>query len=150
MEPRQVTKMRRRSEHKSLERVERLLRAQPAAALAPDFKRQIMARISRLPEPAAMRRGLRPAAALALLSQLSAGERIGLGLVLLGAAALCLPGALDLFNLLEWELADYSLSLSLGETAISASLASVCAIGTGLVALMAAGLISTRQQLLGA
>jgi hypothetical protein len=50
----------------------------------------------------------------------------------------------------QWELGDMELSISLGETALSASLMSVIAVAAGLLAMTGVGAYAAKNNLIGA
>jgi len=130
--------------------VEQLLRAERAAELSPDFRQRVMARIERLPAPEllAPRRGWRDW--IYALRIMSSGEKIALGLIIVGIIAMLLPGAGDLLLAAQWELAGLELSLSVGETAVSVSLASVIAVIVGALFMTGVGAYAARNHLIGA
>ena len=132
-----------------LDKVERLLREQQGVQLSLQFKQRVMAAIERLPAPEliAPRRGLSDL--VYALRLLSSGEKVALGLILCGLIALLLPGAGELLVAAEWELGDLTLSISLGETALSASLMSVIAVAAGLLAMTGVGAYAARNNLIG-
>ena len=132
-----------------LDKVERLLREQQGVQLSLQFKQRVMAAIERLPAPEliAPRRGLSDL--VYALRLLSSGEKVALGLILCGLIALLLPGAGELLLAAEWELGDLTLSISLGETALSASLMSVIAVAAGLLAMTGVGAYAAKNNLIG-
>jgi hypothetical protein len=132
------------------EKVEALLREQHGAQLSPQFKRNVLAAIGRLPEPALLSPPGRARDLLYALRLLSTGERIGLGLALCASVALLLPGAGDVLALAEWELADFTVSFSVGSTALSASLLSVLAVVLGVAFMAGVGAFASRNHLIGA
>jgi hypothetical protein len=132
------------------EKLEALLREQPAALLSPQFQRNVLAAVSRLPEPALLASPARGRDLLYALRLLSTGERIGLGLALCALVALALPSVSDALALAEWDLADFTVSFSIGGTALSASLLSVLAVALGVVFMAAVGAFASRNHLLGA
>jgi len=130
--------------------VEQLLRAGRPVELSPDFKQRVMARLERLPAPEllAPRRGWRDW--IYALRLLSSGEKIALGLIVVGVIALLIPGAGELLLTAQWELAGLELSLNIGETAVSASLASVIAVIVGALFMTGVGAYAARNHLIGA
>lgn len=130
--------------------VERLLRAERGVELAPDFKQQVMARLERLPAPEllAPHHGWRDW--IYALRLLSSGEKIALGLIIVGIIVMLLPGARELLLAAQWELAGLELSLSIGESAVSASLASVIAVIAGALFMTGVGAFAARNHLIGA
>jgi len=119
-----------------LQKVEELLRAERGVELPADFKLKVMAQVRSLPAPEliAPRRSWRDW--VYTLKLLSSGEKVAGGLIIAGVLALLIPGVADVLALWEWELADLTLSVGIGETVASASLLSV-------VAVCAAGLFMT-------
>jgi hypothetical protein len=134
--------------------VERLLREQGPARLSPHFKREVLAAIAQLPDPA-LTAPPRPAVGWRYaLRLLSTGEKLGLGLLGLGLLACLgvglLPAAQDWLALAGWELSGLALSVNIGGSVASASLASVLAV-LGMAGFMAGlGSFSARNHLLGA
>ncbi|MBN2080690.1 hypothetical protein JW859_00645 [bacterium] len=137
-------------DEKRLNKVEELLRAEQGVELSADFKQNVMAEINRLPEPELLtpRRTWRDA--IYALKLLTSGEKVALGLILAAVVTVLWPGASELLAAAEWELADLTLSLSFGETAVSASLASVMTIGAGALFMTGVGAYAARNNLIGA
>ena len=133
-----------------LDKVERLLRQERGVALSPEFKRNVMAAVAALPDPEliAPRRSWRDW--VYALRLLSSGEKVALGLILAGIAGLIIPGTAELLAIFEWELADLTLSVSVGETVASASLLSVIAIAAGGLFMTGVGAYAARNNLIGA
>lgn len=130
--------------------VEQLLRAERGVELAPDFRQRVMARIGHLPIPELLspRRGWRDwIYALRLLSN---GEKIALGLIFAGVIVMLIPGAGELLLAAQWELAGLELTLNIGETVVSASLASVIAVLAGALVMTGLGAYAARNHLIGA
>jgi hypothetical protein len=98
-----------------LDKVEQLLRREQGVALSPEFKRNVLAAVAALPAPEliAPRRTWRDW--VYALKLLSSGEKVALGLILAGIAALIIPGTAELLAIFEWELSDLTLSVSFGE-----------------------------------
>jgi len=137
-------------DEKRLNKVEQLLRAQRGVELSADFKQNVMAEINRLPAPELItpRKSWRDA--IYALKLLTSGEKVALGLILAAVVTVLLPGASELLAAAEWELADLTLSLSFGETAVSASLASVMTIAAGTLFMTGVGAYAARNNLIGA
>ena len=137
-------------DEKRLNKVEQLLRAQRGVELSADFKQNVMAEINRLPAPELItpRKSWRDA--IYALKLLTSGEKVALGLILAAVVTVLLPGASELIAAAEWELADLTLSLSFGETAVSASLASVMTIAAGALFMTGVGAYAARNNLIGA
>jgi hypothetical protein len=133
-----------------LERVERLLRARRGTELSAGFRRGIMDSIAQLPEP----EQIAPPRAASGLRQfvrlLSTGEKVGAVLVLGALVLPFVPGAGDWLATLEYSLATSELSLSLGDTVLSASMLTVVAAGICAGLLAAGGAYGARHRLLGA
>lgn len=144
-----MIRMNRQVDDNRAERVEQLLRRQGGTALSPNFRRNVMAAVSRLPEPQVYA-AARPRDLLYALRLLTTGERIGLGLALCAVVALLLPGAGDLFALAELELSDFTVDLSVGGVALSASLLSVIAVTLGVLFMAGVGAFASRNHLIGA
>jgi hypothetical protein len=135
---------------RKVEQVEALLGRQRGATLSPQFKRNVMVAIDRLPEPSLLSPPARARDLLYALRLLSTGERIGLGLALCAIVALAWPGMGDMLVLAEWELSDFTVNLSVGGTALSASLLSVLAVSLGVVFMVGVGAFASRNHLIGA
>ena len=137
-------------ENERLERIEKLLRAERGVELSADFTQQVMKKIRSLPAPELMapRRTWRDwVYALKLLSN---GEKVAGGLVIAGVLALLVPGAGDLLVYWQWELADLTFSVSVGETVASASLLSVLAMAAGVAFMTGVGAFAARNNLIRA
>jgi hypothetical protein len=132
-----------------LKKVEQLLRAEPGVELAPGFKQRVMHRIERLPAPEilAPRRSWRDI--WLVLRGLDTGEKVGLGLALAGLLIMLLPGVDDVVAAINWQLADITISLSVGETIISASLISVISVAAGGLFMAGVGAYTARNHLVG-
>ena len=130
------------------DRVERLLRAQGPCEFSPDFTRRVMEAVSHLPDPAlvAPPRGIW--AALCTLRLFSPGERLIIGLILACVVALLLPGVDAVLEALRWELTGVDLSLTVGGTALSASLFSVVAVCLGIAFMAFVGAYVSRNHLI--
>ncbi|HES57804.1 MAG TPA: hypothetical protein ENO21_00055 [Firmicutes bacterium] len=128
-----------------LNRVEQLLRAERRDLLSGDFTQKVMSRICRLPDPALLRqdRGW-----LYTLRVLSTGEKLAAATVLLGLVLLLVPGAADALGGLGWELEAFSVELSLGGSALSASLASVATTVCCVLLLLGLGAYGARNRLI--
>ncbi len=128
-----------------LNRVEQLLRAERQDLLSGDFTQKVMGRIRRLPDPGllAPARGWRY-----VLGMLSTGEKLGAAAVLFGLALLFVPGAADVLGGLGWELEAFSVELSLGGSALSASLASVATAVCCVLLLVGLGAYGARNRLI--
>lgn len=138
------------TDERKTESVERLLRAARPAELSPGFKRGVMDAIGRLPAPALT---CRPSGLRGLwdtLRALGTGEKLALGVGALGLCAMLLPGVDGLLASWNFELSDTTLSLTIGDLALSASAMSLAAIGIGAAFLTAVGAYSARNHLLGA
>jgi len=133
-----------------LERLERRLRGHGGVALSGAFKRNVMDAVARLPEPQAIAPASPQRGGLYLLRLLTTGEKVIIGAVLVGLAALCLPGALDWIDSVGFSLSNSELALSIGDTVLSASVLSVIAFAVVGVFLMAFGAYGSRNKLLGA
>lgn len=116
---------------------ERLLRAQGGFALSPDFRRQVMARVAKLPAPA-----LIPQRGRISASQICGGLA---GLLALGGAVLLLLPGGGVLDALALDLAARYLSLSWGSTSVSLDLLSASALGTALA--LVAGITATASRL---
>ena len=126
------------------------LRDGRGSELSPGFKRGVMDAIALLPPPEATA----PARPLAgwrqLVTMLSTGEKIGAGAILGALSLLVIPGGGQWLAALDYSLSTSVVSLSIGDTVLSASLLSLAGavIAGGLLA--AGGLIGGRHILLGA
>ncbi len=138
------------TDERKMEQVERLLRTQRPVELSAGFKRSVMDSIQRLPAPALLHkpRGLR--GLWETLRALGTGEKLALGVGALGLCAMALPGVDGLLASWNFELADTTLSLTIGDLALSASAMSLAAIGLGAAFLTAVGAYSAKNHLLGA
>lgn len=131
-----------------LARVERLLRARGAAQLSPGFKRGVMESIAKLPAPQTLAPLSAPRGGLALLRSLGAFELAGGALLLLAAVVPFIPGAGDWLATADYSLRTAELTLTLGDTTLSASLLSVAAGGCVAGLLAACGVCNARYRLL--
>lgn len=138
------------NDNRKMEKLELLLRRQAPLELGADFRRQVMAEVKRLPAPALLARPRGLAGLWDTARRLGTGEKLALGVGLLGVAALMLPGADSVLAGWNFELADTTFSLSVGDLALSASALSVAFVGLGVAFLTAVGAYSARQHLLGA
>jgi hypothetical protein len=133
-----------------LQKVEALLRAERGVELSADFKRKVMDQVKSLPAPElyAPRRTWRDW--VYALKLLSSGEKVALGLIICGVLALLVPGMADVVALWEWELADLTFSVSIGETVASASLLSVVAIAAAGLFMTGVGAYAAKNNLIRA
>jgi hypothetical protein len=129
-------------ENGQAERLEQVLRAAGPAPLAPGFKRGVLDAIGRLPDPA-----LIPAAPRLPLKLYAALAAV---VVVLGALALILPETSTTLAAWQWDLSQTSVALSIGETALSASLLSVVCTLVATAVLTAVGMYGKRNHLIGA
>jgi hypothetical protein len=132
-----------------LEKVEELLRQRRGTQLSPEFTRNVMQSIRRLPAPVLLAPPRSWHDYFYALRLLGGGGLAALLLVVATGVALFLPGANDVFAAAQWELADWTLSLSFGEAALSVSALSVLGIVIGGLAMIAVGTFSARNHLLG-
>jgi len=132
------------------EKVEKLLREERGAGLSPQFRQRVMAAVRVLPAPEliAPRRNWRDV--VYALKLLSSGEKVALGLILAGIAVFLLPSMGDVFAAFAWEFADLTLNISVGETALSASLLTVIAAAAGGLCMTGVGAYAARNHLIGA
>lgn len=129
-------------------RVEELLKAERRQLLSGDFTSKVMGRIRRLPDPELIRPARSWRDWLYTLRMLGTGEKIGAALVLLGIALLFIPGTADLLGGLGWELEGFSLDVTLGGTALSASLATVATTVLCVLLLLGLGAYGARNKLI--
>jgi hypothetical protein len=137
------------------ERIEQLLRKQHGVALSPDFRRDVLAAVAKLPDP-----GLLPGfVAAASSSRTAAGMpppqlifalAAGVLVMALGALLLVAPHFSATLAAWQWELADTTLALNIGGAALSASLLSLLCAGLGGALLTLLGMYGRRNHLLGA
>jgi len=135
---------------KKLEQVERLLRAERGVELSPSFKQRVMGAISRLPDPELL---APPAAARDLgyfFRLLGVSGVVAIVLIVGGLTALFWPGATDLLAAYSWELGELKLSLSIGETALSASLLSVLVVAAAALFMAGVGAYTAKNHMIGA
>ena len=84
------------------------------------------------------------------IAMLSAAEKVAAALIIVGLCGLLLPGASDLLALWSYQLEGTVLSLSIGDSAVSASLLSLIALSLAGAFLAGIGIYSTRNRLLSA
>ena len=132
-----------------LQKVEQLLRSESGVELSPGFKQRVMHRIERLPAPEVLepRRSWRDI--WLVLRGLDTGEKVGLGLALAGLLIMLLPGVDDVVAAINWQLADITISLSVGETILSASLFSVLSVAAGGLFMAGVGAYTARNHMVG-
>lgn len=119
---------------------EKLLREERGYALSPDFRRNVMAQVAKLPAPALIPQRSRLSPGLLL------GGAAGL-LALGGAALLLLPGG-GVLDGLALELAARNLSLSWGSSSVSLDLLTAAALGAGLALLGGFSAAASRLRLI--
>jgi len=124
------------------DRMEQLLRSQRGVGLSPAFRREVMESISHLPDPELLPALRRPRLTLMLT--------IGVLTLLLGAVALAVPHYSATLAAWQWELDDLNVALSVGGTALSASLLSLLCVAAGASVLTALGVYGRRNHLIGA
>jgi hypothetical protein len=109
-----------------------------------------MRAVNALPAPALLERPHGISGLLAASRELGIGEKLGLGVAVLGLALCFIPGMDGLFASWQYDLADTTLSLSVGEVAVSASALSVLTFSLGAGFLTAVGAYASKQRLIGA
>jgi hypothetical protein len=131
------------------DRLEQLLREHGRAGLSADFERSVMQQINALPAPNDMGprnwRDLRY-----VIAMLSAAEKVAAVLIICALCTLLIPGTTDLLALWSYQLEGTVLSLSIGDSAVSASLLSLIVLGLAAAFLAGIGAYSTRNRLLSA
>ncbi|MCB1216627.1 hypothetical protein KDL44_04505 [bacterium] len=136
-------------QERRLEGVERLLREQGPAEFSADFRSGILSAIEKLPDPEL----LPPPAAQRdwrwFLSLLGTGERVSIGLALVAIVLACTPQFQLWLAMLDWTWGDLTLSMNLGDVALSASLGTILATGLGAMLMAGVGIYSSRNHLIG-
>ena len=141
-------------DERKLEQVERLLRSRGPAPLSADFRRNVLAAIGELPAPAQTAPPQPVSSWRYAWRLLSTGEKLGLGLLALGLlaclAAVLIPDLGEYLMLASWEIGELTLSVSFGDTVLSASLLSVLAVLAAAGFMAGVGSYSARNHLIGA
>ncbi len=130
--------------------VEQLLRNERCSLLPGDFTSKLMAEVNKLPPPAISKPATTWSDALYSLRLLSTGEKVAASMVLLGVAAILLPGTGEILAAWDWELSDMMVSMTVGETVASASLMSVLTTAVGAMFMVGAGAYSMRSGMVRA
>lgn len=141
--------MKSEMDERNEKRIEELLRSERQSLLPDDFTSKLMAEVNKLPAPALAKPATSWGDLLYSLRLLGTGEKVAAALVLLGVAAIFLPGFSEVLAVWDWELSDMTVSMTIGETAASASLMSVLTISAGAVFMVGAGAYSMRSGMVG-
>jgi hypothetical protein len=112
---------------KELEQIERRLRAVSPVELSHDFRRNVLEATAHLPAPATIAPPRAASGWQQMVAMLSTGEKVAAGAILVTLALLLIPGAGAYLAALDYSLSTSVVSLSLGDTVLSASLLSVIA-----------------------
>jgi hypothetical protein len=126
-----------------LEGVERLLRAAGSAQLDPGFRAGVLRAVGRLPDPDVI---VRPS----LARLLGPVEWSALCVVVLSLCALLVPAVRQWAIDAQLELSTLTLSFSVGDAALSASVLSVAALLLGGLFMAGVGVFGARHRLIGA
>lgn len=137
-------------DEKKEKRIEELLRSERRSLLPGDFTSKLMAEVNKLPPPALAKPATNWHDLLYAVRLMGTGEKVAAALVMLGVAAVFLPGFSEILAVWDWELSDMTVSMTIGEKVASASLMSVLTICAGAVFMVGAGAYSLKSGLVRA
>ena len=137
-------------DEKKEKRIEELLRSERQSLLPADFTSKLMAEVNQLPPPALAKPATTWSDLLYSVRLLGTGEKVAVAMMLMGVAAIFLPGFSEALAIWDWELSDMTVSMTIGETAASASLMSVLMITAGALFMVGAGAYSMKSGMVSA
>lgn len=132
------------------QQVEKLLRAERGSMLSSEFKAELMAKIKAMPTPAQIKPASTWRDILYGFNLLGPAGKLAAAAIVLGIIAMFLPGASEWLAAIDWELSGRTVDVSIGETAVSASLMSTVTVSAGLLFVAWAGYYGTRGNLVSA
>jgi hypothetical protein len=138
-----VKKMKRN--RNNLERIEQRLRATPAVDLSSSFRRNVLEATAHLPAPAVIAPPRPSSGWRQMASMMTTGEKVTAGAILAALLCLLMPGAGAYLAALDYTLSTSVLSLSIGDTMLSASLLSIVAAAVCMVFLILGSSFAGRR-----